>query len=1028
MDKNINNENLTSIFHQIQNNINNPKSEDNFQKIKINKKNEKIGDYILEETLGEDSFSKVKLAYHFPTKEKVAIKIINKEKIDINKISNEIKILKRIKHINIIQIYEVIETNEYLYIIMEYCENKDLYSLIKSKHNLSEIEACKYFQQIINGVENIHLSNITHRNLKPENILLTDNKERIVIKGFISSILSEEYNSELNTLCGSLSYSPPEILKGNKYNGLYSDIWSCGIILYALLVGVLPYSENDRETIYNNIITHNIYYPENLSSDAIDLIEHLLKVNPNERYNFDEIKAHPWFNLINIKLLPSIQLNIQKIPIDSKILEKAKDMGYDIQKMEESVIKSKYDSFNATYYLILKQFKRKGINSVSDLYSQDFINYFKNYKNWIDVSKINDPLYKDYVIELPNDLKQSNDNSNYISVNKSQKLEDIEEKNYEKYINEDKMINDMEIKFDNINIFDSFDDLSEIRDNKYIKNNRNKKIKNLKELVGMISTDNEEFSTRKRETEFSKSNNNHSNNNIFIRVNKKNKEKNILLNEELSQNNKEKIISKLKEEETKFNEELNIIRKYQNKNNSYDNNIIRIIAEKLIKTTIFSKYLIHNKKSKTFLENKFYILQKYKNIIGLIERMRNKIFTKKLNDFNIYTFNEYLNDENDKLFTKYLINIPYFNKFIQQAKDTFYKSDLLDRKTFSKYYEKNYKNDNNGFNNRLYNSYSNNFFGRNIHKRNNQVIHRNMAFTPNRNIKYVNLDIRYTNTINKYENINYKNTPYKYKNLLKTPKTSRSLHKYKSRNKYKTYKSAGKFKQIYNNNPINRPFNTMRKKENKDKEYNSSYSNDSLNKYDKKQLINDSENCYINTDIYSSTSRSNRYTIKNKSNNITSKKINKNIYNSPKLYYNKTFAISPYKNTNKKISVQLLSDRKEKDDVIKTEYNNNYYLKELKEFTPINLNCIIINISPNKIISKIKKFLMKKGYFCSNKINEYIIKAIKGGSHIDIILYKLKYLKGNIFYLSIKFKKRNISQEKTFLNKLINYINNADNI
>ena len=1024
MDKNINKTEKNSIFNQIQHNmIENisQKSEEHFKKIPIEKKQEKIGDYILGETIGEGAFAKVKLAYHTPTNEKVAIKIINKEKIDINKINKEIKILQRIKHINIIQIYEIIETDFYFYIVMEYCENKDLFFLIKTKHNLSELDSCKYFQQIINALEHIHLSYITHRDLKPENILLTDNYQRIVITDFGLSKLSDEYNKELSTLCGTLSYSAPEILKGKKYNGVFSDIWSCGVILYVMLVGNLPWEEKESELIYDNIITHSFYYPENLSSDAIDLIEHMLKITPNERYNFDEIKAHPWFNLIKPKLKLSLQPNIHKIPVDNNILQEVKNMGYDIIKVKESILKNKYDSLSAVYYLILKQFKRKGINSISDLYSQEFIDYLKNYKNWIDLTKINDPLYKDYDVDFPTNLEQSdfydfgNSNSNYISVNKSEKFEDFEEKNFENYINSDKIINDMEIKFNNSNIFGDFDDDS-FEENKEsdtnnkgknIYSNRNSKSNYFQDLVSMNSTDSGEISKRKKEFEIKKYNSN-STNNLHIYVNKKHKEKIILLNGELSQNNKEKIVTKLKNEEEKFNSDLKALNKIKN-DFAFDNNIIKIIAEKLINTTIFNKYLLHNKKSKSFLENKFYILQKYKNIIGLIESMRNKIFTKKLNDFNFYTFNEYLNDDNDKMFVKSLIDIPYFNKFIKQAKDTLYKKDFLDKRTFSKYYDlKENKFNNNLSSKKLYSSYSNNFFGFNSNNINKKKV---MAFTPHRNIKYININTRYSHSINRYDINNYKNTPYKYRKILKTPKSTKQLHYYqnKSNNKFKKYKSAGKLNKI-NNNPINQRFNSYKNLyENREKESASSYSNDSKDKKIKKLLYNNNENYYnINTGIES-----------------TSKKLNNIIYNSPSSRNKKYIAISPYKRSNKKISVQLLSDKKERESNLKKENNKlNYALKELKDFIPINLNCILINKSPNKIISKAKKFLMKKGYFCSNKMNEFIIKAIKGSSNIEINLYKLKYL-NNIdnVYLSVKIKNKNLPQEKNLMNKLINYIN-----
>jgi 5'-AMP-activated protein kinase catalytic alpha subunit len=271
------------------------------------------------------------------------------------------------------------ETPTSLYIIMEYICGRELFEYIIYNKKLSELEACKLYQQIISGIEYLGKIRVVHRDLKPENLLL-DNKKRILITDFGLSILSENYNQQLSTPCGTPSYSPPEMLKGKKYNGVCSDIWSCGIILYTMLVGNLPCSESKEELLYQNIITHNFYYPENLSDDAIDLIEHLLKINPKERYNFDEIKAHPWFNILTPKLRPGIVFEVHKIPIDPKILDKAKEMGYDQKKVEESVSKSKYDSFSAVYYLILKKFKKDGINSISDFLGVDSLIFLKKVK------------------------------------------------------------------------------------------------------------------------------------------------------------------------------------------------------------------------------------------------------------------------------------------------------------------------------------------------------------------------------------------------------------------------------------------------------------------------------------------------------------------------------------------------------------------------------------------------------------------------------------------------------------------------
>ena len=292
------------------------------------------GNYILESTIGQGAFAKVKLAKHIITGEKVAIKILPKRSLasnpnkinnqiysNISKIDKEINILRRLHHKNIIQLYEIIETKSNLYIVMEYCEGKELFDYIVKHKRLTEREACRYFQQIINGVEYLHLCNITHRDLKPENILL-DNKKRIRISDFGLSHISPNSSYLLSTPCGTPLYAPPEMLRGDKYDGVYSDIWSCGIILYTMLVGDLPYADSKEKIIYQNIMTHNYYYPDTMSDDAIDLIEHMLRINPNERYGFKEIKAHPWFNLVTPQLRPGVIFNIHKIPVDVKILEK----------------------------------------------------------------------------------------------------------------------------------------------------------------------------------------------------------------------------------------------------------------------------------------------------------------------------------------------------------------------------------------------------------------------------------------------------------------------------------------------------------------------------------------------------------------------------------------------------------------------------------------------------------------------------------------------------------------------------------
>ena len=190
-----------------------------------------IGHYILDRTIGEGTFGKVKLGTHKLTQEKVAIKILEKERIkdiaDVERVAREIHILKLIRHPNIIQLYEVIirqiiETQKHLFLIMEYASGGELFDYIVSKSRIDSLEACKFFQQIISGVEYIHKLGVVHRDLKPENLLLDCNKNiKIVDFGLSNTYKAGEL---LQTACGSPCYAAPEMIAGKKYVGSRVDL------------------------------------------------------------------------------------------------------------------------------------------------------------------------------------------------------------------------------------------------------------------------------------------------------------------------------------------------------------------------------------------------------------------------------------------------------------------------------------------------------------------------------------------------------------------------------------------------------------------------------------------------------------------------------------------------------------------------------------------------------------------------------------------------------------------------------------
>ena len=481
--------------------------------------------------------------------------------------------------------------------------------------------------------------------------------------------------------------------------------------------------------------------------------------------------------------------------------------------------------------------------------------------------------------------------------------------------------------------------------------------------------------------------------------------------------------------------------------NCKEKSMIGQIAERLIKTTIFNKYLIGNKKQnnslKDDLENQFYILEKYKNIIGQIERMRNKIFSKKLNDFNFYTFDEYLNDDNDKIFTKSLIKIPYFNSFIQKAKNTIYKKEPMNKKAYSKKYSVQLSNFNlnNGFFTSHLSSNSNNFFC--------YFDKRESRFNNNRIKKYNRLSLNLTLTPDK--NKDYLSIPNNTfglsKNFPKSTKADRNrIHE---NNRFFSAERNISKRNSYNIKLNQNPnFNSSGKipKVKKNISNTITYNQKQINSSNKRFMNDISENAESLSSFSSMDEEKNKAN-KNKINkdNIIFKnnkfkeeeKMNIHLYNK-KVEFNKRtnpLIMKPFK-SKKSTTVQLNkknekyksleSDIINKNNLYEENKNikkskisfNNEIIKELKELIPIDLNNILY-LSPNNIIQKSKKYLKKNGYFCNEKGN--IIKAKKGSSNIIINLYKLKHLDKGI-YFSVKIKNKDLKNEKKIIKEIIDIL------
>ncbi|KAK4504022.1 hypothetical protein PRZ48_004937 [Zasmidium cellare] len=256
----------------------------------------RLGQYSIIKTLGEGSFGKVKLATHVHTGQKVALKIISRRKLvtrDMTgRIEREIQYLQLLRHPHIIKLYTVITTPSDIVMVLEYAGG-ELFDYIVQHGKMREDKARKFFQQIVCAVEYCHRHKIVHRDLKPENLLLDDQLNVKIADFGLSNIMTD--GNFLKTSCGSPNYAAPEVISGKLYAGPEVDVWSCGVILYVLLVGRLPFDDEYIPALFKKIAQGNYVVPSYLSSGAVNLIRRMLQVNPVNRMTIQEIRNDPWF-------------------------------------------------------------------------------------------------------------------------------------------------------------------------------------------------------------------------------------------------------------------------------------------------------------------------------------------------------------------------------------------------------------------------------------------------------------------------------------------------------------------------------------------------------------------------------------------------------------------------------------------------------------------------------------------------------------------------------------------------------------
>ncbi|XP_028420812.1 MAP/microtubule affinity-regulating kinase 3a isoform X12 [Perca flavescens] len=312
-----------------------------------------VGNYRLLKTIGKGNFAKVKLARHILTGREVAIKIIDKTQLNPNslqKLFREVRIMKILNHPNIVKLFEVIETERTLYLVMEYASGGEVFDYLVAHGRMKEKEARAKFRQIVSAVQYCHQKHIVHRDLKAENLLLdADMNIKIADFGF-----SNEFTmgNKLDTFCGSPPYAAPELFQGKKYDGPEVDVWSLGVILYTLVSGSLPFDGQNLKELRERVLRGKYRIPFYMSTDCENLLKRFLVLNPAKRGTLEQIMKDRWINAgfeeDELKPYTEPELDIT----DQKRIDVMVGMGYNLEEIQDSLAKMKYDEITATYLLL----------------------------------------------------------------------------------------------------------------------------------------------------------------------------------------------------------------------------------------------------------------------------------------------------------------------------------------------------------------------------------------------------------------------------------------------------------------------------------------------------------------------------------------------------------------------------------------------------------------------------------------------------------------------------------------------------
>lgn len=322
-----------------------------------------LDNYVIQTNVGEGSFAQVFLAIHKKTGARVSIKVIpkqspNAEENYLLSIQRELQILQMVNHPFIAHLYEIIENDEYYFVVMEYVQNGTLLNYINEKASLKEQEAARIFAQLVMVLQYLHETcNVCHRDIKAENILLDMNFNIRVIDFGLSNISP---GNLMNTQCGSPAYASPEMILGQQYT-FSSDIWSTGCVLYAMCCGKLPFYDENISRLAQKIVYAEPSYPPTLTPMCSDLLKKMLTKKASERITLEEIMNHPWVHH-NVMEMTEV---INKFEYDEELLkERLHLFGLEKQQVDQDVKAGVVNQGTVSYTIIKREFLMYSIHQI----------------------------------------------------------------------------------------------------------------------------------------------------------------------------------------------------------------------------------------------------------------------------------------------------------------------------------------------------------------------------------------------------------------------------------------------------------------------------------------------------------------------------------------------------------------------------------------------------------------------------------------------------------------------------------------